>query len=81
MLSMQPIFILREVLQYQVYQRVVVPGYTYLQSMVGQAVSSELLRMTSLLGRELTPAVERQLEALLEADEGMYRISLLKHEP
>ena len=25
--------------------------------------------------------MEHQLEALLQADEGMYRISLLKHEP
>ena len=64
-----------------VHQRVVAPGYTYLQSMVGRAVSGELLRITRLLGGALTPAVERQLEALLEADEGMYRISLLKHEP
>ncbi len=39
------------------------------------------LRITSLLGHALTPEVERQLEVLLEADEGMYRISLLKHEP
>jgi hypothetical protein len=81
MLSAQPVFILREVLQYLDHQRVVVPGYTYLQSMVGQAVSGELLRITRLLGLALTPEVERQLEALLEADEGMYRISLLKHEP
>jgi hypothetical protein len=81
MLSTQPIFILREALQYLVHQRIVAPGYTYLQDMVGQAVSGELLRMTSLLGRALTQAVEQQLEALLEADEGMYRISLLKHEP
>ena len=81
MLSAQPVFILREVLQYLDHQRVVVPGYTYLQSMVGQAVSGELLRITRLLGQALKPEVERQLEALLEADEGMYRISLLKHEP
>jgi hypothetical protein len=81
MMSTQPIFILREVLQYLVHQRVVVPGYTYMQSMVGQAVSGERLRITRLLGRALTPEVERQLEALLDADEGMYRISLLKHEP
>jgi TnpA family transposase len=81
MFSAQPVFILREVLQYLDHQRIVVPGYTYLQSMVGQAISGELLRITGLLGRALTPEVERQLEALLEADEGMYRISLLKHQP
>lgn len=49
--------------------------------MVGQAVSSELQRMSSLLGRALTPEVEGQLEALTKADEAMYRISLPKHEP
>jgi TnpA family transposase len=81
MLSTQPIFILREVLQYLAHQRVVVPGYTYMQSMVGQAVSGERLRITRLLDQALTPEVEKQLEALLQADEGMYRISLLKHEP
>jgi hypothetical protein len=37
--------------------------------------------LNRLLGRAPTPTVDRQLEALLEADEGMYQISLLKHEP
>jgi hypothetical protein len=81
MLSAQPLFILREVLQYLAHQRIVAPGYTYLQDMVGRTVSGERLRITRLLGRALTPEVERQLEALLDAEEGMYRISLLKHEP
>ena len=81
MLSTQPIFILREAQQYLVHQRIVAPGYTYLQDMVGQTVSGELQRMTGLLDRALTPEVERQLKALTEADEGMYQISLLKHEP
>jgi hypothetical protein len=80
MLSTQPIFILREVLQYLTSQRIVAPGYTYLQDMVGQTVSGERRRITYLLGQALT-AVEQQLEALLQADEGMYRISILKHEP
>ena len=80
-LSTQPIFILREVLQYLTNQRIVAPGYTYLQDMVGRTVSGERRRIIRLLGRALTPAVEQQLEALLQADEGMYRISILKHEP
>lgn len=37
--------------------------------------------MIHLLAQALTPAVEQQLKALLQADEGLYRISLLKHEP
>ena len=39
MLSAQPVFILREVLQYLTNQRIVAPGYTYLQDMVGRTVS------------------------------------------
>ncbi len=81
MLSAQPVFILREALQYLVHRRIVAPGYTYLQDMVGRTVAAERLRLTRLLDRALTPELERQLQELLEANEGMYRISLLKHEP
>jgi hypothetical protein len=49
--------------------------------MVGRVVTGERQRLTQLLERALTPTVERQLDALLEADEGMYRIRTLKHEP
>lgn len=80
-LSTQPIFILREALQYLTNQRVLAPGYTYLQDLVGRTVSGERRRITQLLGQALTPPVEQQLGALLVADEGMYRISVLKHEP
>jgi hypothetical protein len=81
MLSTQPIFILREVLQYLTNQRIVAPGYTYLQDLVSRTASGERRRITDLLSQALTVDVEQQLEALLRADEGMYRISLLKHEP
>jgi len=81
MLSTQPIFILREALAYLTTQRIVAPGYTYLQDMVGRVVSGERRRITQLLGHALTPAIAQHLATLLQADEGMYRISALKHEP
>lgn len=81
MLSAQPVFIFQEILQFLSLKRIVPPGYTYLQDVVGRTVSLERLRITRLLGRTLTPEMEERLAALLEADEGMYRISLLKHEP
>lgn len=34
-----------------------------------------------MLDQALTPVVEQQLDTLLQADEGMYRISAFKHEP
>lgn len=81
MLSTQPLYILREVLQHLASQRIVAPGYTFLQDMVGRAITGERKRITQLLDRALTPAVARQLDALLQADDGMYCISALKHEP
>ncbi len=81
MLSTQPIYILRETLQYLTNQRLIAPGYTYLQDMVSRVVTGERRRITGLLEKAMTPDVDKQLEALLESEEGMYRISLLKHEP
>jgi hypothetical protein len=52
-----------------------------LQDLVGRTVSGERRRITQLLGQALKPPIEQQLAALLVADEGMYRISVLKHEP
>lgn len=79
--STQPLYILRETLQNLARQRIVAPGYRFLQEMVGRVVASESKRVTQLLGQALTPTVREQLDALLKADEGMYRISALKHEP
>ena len=81
MLSTQPIFLLREALAYLTNERLVAPGYTYLQEMVGRVVANERRRITRLLLGALTPAIEERLDALLQAEEGLYAISALKHEP
>lgn len=79
-LSTQPIYLLREALQHLTNQRIVAPPYTFLQDMVGGAVTRERTRITQLLGHALTPTMATQLDALLEADEQVYRISALKRE-
>src|SRR2546428_5178948 len=48
--------------------------------MVGRVVTRERTRITALLGHALTPMVATQLDALLEADEHVYRINALKRE-
>jgi hypothetical protein len=80
-LSTQPVYLLREMLQHLAHQRIVAPPYTFLQDLVGRIVMAERRRITHLLAQALTPAVENQLDMLLQADEGMYRITMLKHEP
>ena len=68
MLSTQPVYILREALQYLEKQRLVAPGYSFLQDMVGRVVTGERQRLTQLLEQALTPSGERPLCAWLEAD-------------
>lgn len=81
MLSTQPLYILRESLQHLTNERVVAPRYTTLQDMVGWVVTHEGNRVATQLERSMAPEVEKALDALLQADEQMYRISALKHEP
>jgi Domain of unknown function (DUF4158) len=81
MLSIQPVYILRELIQHLTGQRIVAPSYRFLQEMIGRVVTGERSRITKLLTKALTPTIETQLKTLLEAEEGVYGISLLKHEP
>lgn len=80
-LSTQPLYILRESLQYLSNERIVALQYTTMQDMVGRVVTHERHRVTGLLEQAMTPAVEQGLDDLLRADEQMYRISALKREP
>jgi TnpA family transposase len=81
MLSTQPITILRETLQYLENKRIMAPGYRFLQDLVSRVGAGERRRITVILGQSMTPEIEQQLAGLLEAGDGMYRISELKHEP
>nr|WP_295085862.1 Tn3 family transposase [uncultured Roseateles sp.] len=80
-LSTQPAFILREVLQHLDNEHIVAPQYSTLQDLIGGVVTKERNRVTGLLAQAMTPVVEQALDALLQADDQMYRISALKHEP
>ena len=81
MLSIQPVYIFRELIQHLAGQRVVAPSYRFLQEMIGRVVAGERTRLTKLLTQAIVPPIDSQLKNLLEADEGVYGISSLKHEP
>lgn len=80
MLSTQPIFILREILQQLEINRIVAPSYTSLQDIVGKAVSGEQNRITGLLSEAMPNEIRQRLGTLLEADELIYTIGALKQE-
>jgi hypothetical protein len=77
-LSTQPVYLLREMLQQLAQQRIVAPAYTVLQDMVGRVITGELSRVTQLLETALTPDLRQCIDALLEAEEGLYRIRTVK---
>jgi hypothetical protein len=81
MLSTQPIYILRESLQYLNQQHLVAPAYTFLQDMVGRVVTDERKRLTCLLDDALTFEVRDQLDTLLKTGESACWIGALKREP
>ena len=57
MLSTQPITILRDALQYLENQRIVAPGYTFMQDVVSRAVTGERHRITGLLQNAMRVSV------------------------
>ncbi|MDD5673297.1 MAG: Tn3 family transposase [Chitinivibrionales bacterium] len=81
MLSTQPHYVLREILDYLVGRRIVAPGYSFLQDLIGHVVTGERMRITRLLDKAITPEIVSQLEQMLQAEEGVYRVNVLKHEP
>jgi len=46
--SAKPIYVFRELLQYMAEQHVVVPGYTFMQDTVGQALTHEQERLATI---------------------------------
>lgn len=78
MISAQPVYILREILQHLESNRIVAPSYSTLQDIVGRAVAGERGRITHLLTDALTPAIESRLAMLLAGDEQLYTIGTLK---
>ena len=81
MISARPIHVFRELMHYMARQRVVVPGYTFMQDTVGQALTHEQKRLTTIVEHYLSPSDVVNLNRLLEDFPGLYEITQLKREP
>ncbi len=83
-ISSKPVYVFREILHYLTEQRIVSPGYTVLQEeIVGKALTAEAKRLMTMLQTKLSPTVCVALDQLvaLAETEGLYAITLLKHQP
>jgi Domain of unknown function (DUF4158) len=80
-LSAKPIYVFRELIHYLEGQRLVMPGYTSMQDIIGQALTQEQERLASLLSGYLSGSVKQRLNQLLGDAAGLYEITQLKREP
>ncbi len=81
-ISSKPIYVLREVLRWLTEQRLVSPGYSFLQEdVVGKALLAEQTRLTNVLQTALTTTDRAALDGLFAPADGLYTITLLKREP
>jgi len=80
-LGSKPVYVFREVLQSLTEQRLVAPGYTVLQDIVGAALTAEQTRLEVVLRRRLEPVECATLDRLLSAASGLHPLTQLKRDP
>ncbi|EAQ96687.2 Tn3 family transposase [Congregibacter litoralis] len=78
-ISSRPVYVLRDLVDYLRQQRIVLPGYTYLQDVVRRALVFERDRLSDALAKALSADDRRRLDALLRDDEGLHAITSIKH--
>ena len=78
MICSKPIYIFREIMHYLREERIVIPGYTFLQDTVGKALTYEQNRLISIVRHHLTSSDIEALKSLLSDSQGLYEITLLK---
>ena len=79
--SAKPIYIFRELMHYLAEQRIVAPGYTLMQDTIGQALTHEQERLTTILSHHLRSSDVERFHHLLDDSSGLYEITQLKREP
>ena len=79
--SAKPIYIFRELMHYLAEQRIVAPGYTLMQDTIGQALTHEQERLTTILSQHLSVSDIENLHRLVDESPGLYGITQLKREP
>ncbi len=80
-ISGKPIYIFREIVTFLQEKLIVLPGYSILQEIVGQALVFEQSRLVELLKNDSSSSQIKKLDILLGNTEGLYEITQLKKEP
>jgi len=81
MVCSKPIYVFRELMQHLIDQRIVAPGYSFMQDTVTKALVYEHNRMITIVRDHLKPSDVQSLKSLLSDSQGLYEITILKREP
>jgi hypothetical protein len=78
----KPVYIFREVMHYLYSQRIMIPGYSFMQEdIVGKAIVYEQNRLATIVKNNLEETYINDLKLLLDDSDGLYMITQIKHEP
>ncbi|HTS44535.1 MAG TPA: Tn3 family transposase [Puia sp.] len=78
----KPVYVFRELLNFLEYHRIMLPGYTFMQEeVIGKAITGERNRLCQAVIEGIPNEQRIKLDGLLTAEESLYQLTLLKHEP
>ena len=77
----KPVYVFKELLHYLEKHRIVVPVYSFMQDIVGQAITAERERLESAVIKNISMKDQQNMNNLLCADEYLHALTLLKKEP
>ena len=80
-ISSRPVYVLRELVDLLRRERVVLPGYTYLQDLVREALAFERKRLAGALEGLMSDEDAKSIDRLLADDEGLHQITTIKRQP
>ena len=80
-LSTDPVFIFRELLDFIYNNKITLPGYTTFQDIISNTLSLEQQRIEQILKKQLQPEEKQLFLNLLQRQEGLYAVTLLKKQP
>ena len=80
-ISSRPVFVFRELMAYLSRQRLVAPGYTVMQEMIGDVLQREKERLIAIAKSHLADDAIAALNDLLANPRGLYEITRIKREP
>ncbi len=75
-----PKFVLQELFHFLKAHKIIRPGYTTLQKIVNEAITSERLRIKNCLQTQLTETHKQSLQELIKSNSTLIELSALKQD-